>query len=196
MAGGESAIHSSIEGAEDDGDQSRADLRGIDPPVTGSDVVVGITASGTTPYVNAALEEAKGRGAETVLITCNSASIGQGVIALDTGPEVLPGSTRLKAGSATKMVLNMISTGAMALSGRIYEGLMVGTQPVNRKLKKRAVGIVASLSGLDHDAAAGLLEEAGMSIAVAIIMKRKGIDARSAARILEETGGDIRKALE
>lgn len=196
MAGGESAVRSSIEDAEDDGRQARADLRGIDPPVSESDVVVGISASGTTPYVTAALEEAKVIGAETVLVTCNPACAGQRVIALDTGPEVLPGSTRLKAGTATKMALNMISTGAMALSGRIYEGLMVGTQPVNNKLKQRAAGIVAFLTGLDPEAAAGLLEEAGMSIAAAIVMKRKGIDARSAARSLEEAGGDLRKALE
>jgi len=118
------------------------------------------------------------------------------VIALDTGPEVLPGSTRLKAGTATKMVLNMISTGAMALSGRIYDGLMVGTQPVNAKLNRRAVGLVSFLTGLDREAAQESLKEADMSIAAAIIMKRKGVDAASAARILEEKGGDFRAALE
>jgi N-acetylmuramic acid 6-phosphate etherase len=196
MAGGDGAIRSSVEGAEDDGELAAADLRGIDPPLSDRDVVAGISASGTTPYVTAMLEEAKALGAQGVLITCNPACAGQRVIALDTGTEVLPGSTRLKAGSATKMVLNMISTGAMALSGRIYRGLMVGTQPVNTKLKERAVGIVASLTGLERETAAGMLEEAGMSIATAVIMQRKDVDAPSADRILEEAGGDFRKALE
>jgi N-acetylmuramic acid 6-phosphate etherase len=117
------------------------------------------------------------------------------VIALDTGPEVLPGSTRLKAGTATKLALNQISTGAMALSGRVFEGYMVGAQPVNVKLRGRAIRIVADLTGLDDEAAARLLHEAGNRIAVAVLMNRSKLDARKAARLLEKHRGHLANAI-
>jgi len=131
LAGGEEALRTSIEGAEDDANAAAEALAALDPPAGEADVVVGITASGTTPYVLGGLAAARTRGAITGLIHCNpgAAAAADHLVALATGPEVLPGSTRLKAGTATKLVLNTLTTGAMALSGRVYEGYMVGVNP-------------------------------------------------------------------
>ncbi len=193
MAGGDAALLSGIEGAEDDREQGRADVADAGP----DDLVVGIAASGTTPYVRAALEAAAERGAATALLCCNPA-VRDGadiVIVLDTGPEVLPGSTRLKAGTATKMVLNMISTGAMALSGRVYAGYMVGMRPVNAKLRRRAARIVSALTEKGEDEAFRLLDEADGQIPVAVLMGRLGLDVSAAERRLKEAGGVLRDAL-
>ena len=191
IAGGERALRISAEGAEDDRDQAEADICGVMPPISAADVIVGITASGSTPYVLAILEVARSRGAKTVLICCNPrpAIAADIVIALATGPEVLAGSTRLKAGTACKLVLNMISTGAMALSGYVYEGLMVNVRPVSTKLRRRAARIVAALTGLDHAAAEQALESAGDRIAVAVLIAREGLSAAAAERRLEAAGG-------
>jgi len=225
IAGGRRALVESVEGAEDDVEQAVKDMDSIAPPVyrtiiraavCARDVVVGIAASGRTPYTLAALRRARAKGAGTILLCCNppvsrtiiravEESVADVTIVLETGAEVLPGSTRLKAGTATKMVLNMISTGALALSGYVYEGRMVGVRPTNSKLRERAIGIVRDLTGLssarisDHNTgsdAERMLQAAGGSIPIAMIMARKGTDAASAASLLEKAGGRLREALE
>ncbi len=198
IAGGETAIRSSVEGAEDDEAQARADIASMQPPIGPLDVVVGIAASGRTPYVRAALDEAHVRGACTALVACNpvNATAADIVIAMDTGPEVVAGSTRLKAGTATKMVLNMISTGAMVSSGRIYDGLMVGMRPVNAKLRRRAKDIVAALAPCEPAQASEYLEAAQDDIATAILMARTGVDRTTARERLERAHGNLRRALE
>ncbi|GMV92055.1 MAG: hypothetical protein AMXMBFR82_18330 [Candidatus Hydrogenedentota bacterium] len=198
IAGGDAALRSSGEGVEDDEAAAVADLGALQPKLCEHDVVVGIAASGTTPYVHAGLAEAKRHGAYTCLLCCNPSahSIADWTIALDTGPEVLPGSTRLKAGTATKLVLNMISTGAMALSGRIFEGYMVGVKPMNAKLRKRATRIVAALTGLPESEADTQLRVAGDDIRVAVLMKRRGVPRDQAEAQLTESKGNLRAALE
>lgn len=198
MAGGETALRRSMEGAEDDRAQAALDLAALEPPLNKNDLMIGITASGTAPYVLAALAKAGADGVETVLITCNP-ECDKGIwrtITLRTGPEVLAGSTRLKAGTATKMVLNMISTGAMALSGHMYEGWMVGLQPMCAKLERRAGRIIQALTGKDEGDAAALFKSAKGRIPVAVLMAKKGLDAQAAAALLEETGGSLRSALD
>ena len=188
MAGGEQALRTGVEGAEDDRNQGVADIHALD--LTGRDLVVGIAASGTTPYVRAALDAAAQLGATTALICCNPA-VTEGarhIIALDTGPEILAGSTRLKAGTATKLVLNTLSTGAMALSGYVYDGLMIGMRPVNQKLWQRAIRIVSSIGNVDEARAESLLHETSGHIATAILMARRGMGLEEARRILAETG--------
>lgn len=196
IAGGDRALRDSVEGAEDDADLGAGDLAALDPGP--KDVVIGISASGTAPYVRGALEAAGAAGARTVLLCCNprcavNASLR---IAINSGPEVLAGSTRLKAGTATKMVLNMISTGAMARAGRVYEGYMVGVRPANRKLVDRAVRILAALTGVGDGEARGLLEQAGNDVPTALVMARKGLDAEAAWRALEAAGGHVRDVLD
>jgi N-acetylmuramic acid 6-phosphate etherase len=198
MAGGDRALRDSVEGAEDDTAQAITDLNAMHPPVADSDMVMGITASGTTPYVRAGLDHARSVGAATALVCCNpvepeAASI---VIALNTGAEVLAGSTRLKAGTATKLVLNQFTTGAMALSGYVFDGLMIGVEPSNTKLRKRAVGIIAELSGCTEAEADDRLTQAEGSIPVAVLMDRLSIEADEAAQRLDAAGGRLRAALE
>lgn len=196
MAGGDRALRESVEGAEDDENAAKADVNRI--RVSGKDVVVGIAASGTTPYVLGGLRAAAANGAYTVLLCCNPSAHAKAdvVIALDTGPEALAGSTRLKAGTATKMALNMISTGAMARAGRIHDGLMVNMRPSNAKLHKRAVRMVATLTGLDEPAALDALESAEGNIAAAVIMTKKNLSVSDANKLLDESGGSLRAALE
>ncbi len=198
IAGGDEALRHSIEGAEDDEDQALRDLEALDPPPSSSDIVIGITASGTTPYVLAALKKAKVLDAKTAIICCNPVSldIADIVIALDTGPEILPGSTRLKAGTATKMVLNQISTGSMARAGYVFEGLMVGVRPVNAKLRRRCIRIVSELTGEAAPESEKLLDAAAGSIPMAVIMARAHVDAEEAEKRLETCAGDLRAALE
>ncbi|HIJ73607.1 MAG TPA: N-acetylmuramic acid 6-phosphate etherase, partial [Candidatus Hydrogenedentes bacterium] len=197
IAGGDAALRISAEGEEDNANSAVADIQFLKPPVGDNDVVAGITASGTTPYVLAALDEAKRRGAPTVLVCCNPTCRGKAdvVIAMGTGPEVLPGSTRLKAGTATKMVLNMISTGAMARAGNVYEGLMVGMRPTNAKLRGRAQRIVAVLCNTDETRAAELLRKADGAIAVAVLAEKMGIEPGAARARLDACRGILRDAL-
>jgi N-acetylmuramic acid 6-phosphate etherase len=196
IAGGEAALRNSVEGAEDDRPLARKDIENL--AVGPRDLVIGIAASANTPYTRAALETAAGKGARTALICCNPAcaSGADWIVALDTGPEVIPGSSRLKAGTATKMVLNMISTGAMARAGYLYEGLMVGMRPINAKLRRRAARIVADLTGLDEQQADALLSEAGDDIRVAVAMARRGWSRQTAENVLASTRGNLRAALE
>jgi N-acetylmuramic acid 6-phosphate etherase len=167
-------------------------------PVTMS--VVGVTASGTTPYVLAALKYARGRGATTVAITSNrkmpAARLAKIVIAAEVGPEVLTGSTRMKAGTAQKMVLNMLSTATMARLGHVYENLMIDVVQTNEKVTRRALRILAEASGRSVSAAEHALRAAGHNMRVALVMLKRTVDAQKARELLAATRGDLRQALE
>jgi len=197
IAGGVRALRESVELAEDDSEAGGAELAGLKPAVGQTDVVVGISASGRTPYVLGALDQAARRGAKTALLCCNPppGPEGRAAIVVETGPEVVAGSTRLKAGTATKMVLNMISTCAMARAGYVFEGYMVRVQPVSTKLMGRAARIVAALTGWNEADAKDLLKKADGSIGVAVLMARKGLAPAEARRKFEESGGSLRDAL-
>jgi len=201
IAGGDYALRHSIEGAEDDADQGARGVQALDPPLGPEDTLVGIAASGGTPYVLGALAHAKSVGARAVLVCCDPARRRDPrladalVIAPATGPEVLTGSTRLKAGTATKMVLNMISTGALTLAGFVCEGLMVEVRPVNVKLRRRAIRITATLAECDEAAAERLLDQANGHIPVAVLMAKRGLDAQEARGLLTSCGGALRAAL-
>lgn len=182
IAGGEIALTRSVEGAEDDTVQAEQDMDALQ--LVADDFVLGIAASGTTPYTVHAVQCAARSGVRTAFLCCTpvpqcKADI---IIALDTGAEVLPGSTRLKAGTATKMALNIISTGAMARAGFVYRGRMVYMKPINAKLKARAVRMVAELCGIGEDEALGLLEAAGWEIAVALAMQSEGNDVEQSRK--------------
>jgi len=198
IAGGDSALRNAVEGAEDDADQGAADLSAI---ATGPrDVVVGIAVSGKTPYVAGALRHARAVGAATVALSCNPAalisSLADVAIAPVVGPEILTGSTRLKSGTAQKMVLNMLSTASMIRIGKAYENLMVDLSISNRKLKTRAIGIVTEATGCDAEEAEALLAASGQDVKLAIFMKVTGLDAGPAQEILKDSGGFLREAIE
>ncbi len=201
IAGGDHALRHSVEGAEDDANQGARDLQALDPPIGPNDTLVGIAASGTTPYVLGALAHARSVGARAALLCCNPACrrdphlVDTLVIALAAGPEVLTGSTRLKAGTATKMALNMISTGALTLAGFVYQGLMVEVRPVNAKLRLRAIRITAALTDLDEPAAERFLDQADGRIPVAVLMAKRGLNPRQAQDLLAARGGTLRAAL-
>jgi N-acetylmuramic acid 6-phosphate etherase len=190
IAGGERALRESIEGEEDNRDAGMADLDRLEPRPR--DFVVGIAASGSTPYVVAALERAKCHGCTTALVCCHPAPAARAdiMICLTTGPEALAGSTRLRAGTATKMVLNIISTGAMALSGYVYQGLMVEMKPSNIKLRLRAAGIVDAITGIGQAQATELLQAAHWSIPTAIVMAVRQVGQPAAHALLRN--GDAR----
>ncbi len=196
MAGGEPAMFRSVEGAEDHLELGRAEMARLD--VSAQDSVVGIAASGRTPYVIGALQEARARGALTISLACTFPAplhqIAELYIAPLTGPEVIEGSTRMKAGTATKLVLNMISTTVMIKLGKTYGNLMVDVQPTNQKLRERARRMVERTTGLPSDEAQALLERAG-DVKTAIVMHHTGL-ARDAARTrLAAAGGSVRRAL-
>jgi len=197
IAGGDRALTVAVEGAEDSAAQGGEDLRSMD--VGPGDAVVGITASGTTPYVLGALATARESGAATIGLVCNAgspvAAAADIAIEVATGPEVLAGSTRLKAGTATKMVLNMLSTGAMVRLGKTYGNLMVDLQATNDKLRARARRIVSAATRLDDAAAAKLLAEAGGEVKTAVVMHGLGVPADAARRRLDEADGCLRQAL-
>jgi len=197
IAGGGRAITQAVEGAEDDVRQGERELRAR--KLTRHDVVVGVTASGTTPYVLAALKYARGRGATTVAITSNRkmpvARQARIVIAAEVGPEVLTGSTRMKAGTAQKMVLNMLSTATMARLGHVYENLMIDVVLTNEKVAKRALRILAEASGKSVSAAEHALRAAGHNMRVALVMLKKGVQAREAKRRMAQAKGNLRAAL-
>ncbi len=197
IAGGDHALRNSIEGAEDDPSQAQRDLESLPTPISEHDFVIGITASGTAPYVHGALAYAKSVGATTALIACNPVAVDDAdiFVLIETGAEVLPGSTRLKAGTATKLALNQITTGAMARCGHIYEGYMVGVKAVNIKLRERTIRITGELLDLDTAAAEAVLEAAGGDIKVAVLMTRLGVDLTEAQARLQRTGGHLREAL-
>ncbi len=198
IAGGESALVRSSEAAEDDPEAGARDL--IASGFTKSDVLIGIAASGRTPYVLGAVAKAREIGAITCGISCVADSeLSRAVdfpIEPVVGPEVLTGSTRLRAGTATKMVLNMISTAAMVRLGYVYGNLMVNVQPTNRKLEDRARRIISQATGVDADRAAELLEQAGRSVRTAIVMEKRGVGRLEAEQLLKTSRGRVREALE
>jgi N-acetylmuramic acid 6-phosphate etherase len=197
IAGGEQALRNPIEGAEDDAGAGAAAVREVG--VRKDDTVCGITASGRTPYVKGALDHARSVGAFTVLVTCNPQGELRGdadcVIAPVSGPEVVAGSTRLKAGTATKMILNTLTTASLALSGKVYSNLMVDVRPSNEKLVKRAKWLIAHVTGVDEARAAELLEASGRNVKVAIVMEKRRVGREEAVRLLESHGGFLRRAL-
>lgn len=200
IAGGERAMFSAVEGAEDSPELGENDLRALN--LSDRDTVVGIAASGRTPYVVGGLIYAQSVGAVTASVSCVPdakisalAAPGHAAEAV-TGPEVLTGSTRLKAGSAQKMILNMISTAAFVLSGKTYGNLMADVVVTNGKLENRAVRIVAAASGCTEDEAARLLRESGQSAKTAIVMGLCGVGRDEAETLLERTNGHVRRAAE
>ncbi len=197
LAGGRRAVTGAVEGAEDSVRNAERELR--EEKLTRNDVVVGITASGTTPYTVGAMKYARKRGATTVAITSNrhmpAARLAKIVIAPEVGPEVLTGSTRLKAGTAQKMVLNMLSTAAMARLGHVYENLMIDAVLTNKKLWDRALRILAEASGQELSAAEDALRATGHNMRVALVMLKCGVSAQVARRRLVRARGNLRQAL-
>jgi N-acetylmuramic acid 6-phosphate etherase len=197
IAGGRRAITRAVEGAEDSERNGERDLRAI--RMTRKDVVVGIAASGTTPYVLGALKYARARGAMTVAVTSNLrvpvGRVAKIVIAPEVGPEVLTGSTRLKAGTSQKMVLNMLSTAAMARLGHVYENLMIDMMLTNEKLAERALRILAEASGKSVSAAEDALRAGGHDMRVALVMLKRGVGASEARKRLKAAREELRQAL-
>jgi N-acetylmuramic acid 6-phosphate etherase len=196
IAGGDSALRVSSEGREDELDGARAELAKL--KLTPRDAVLAIAAGGTTPYAIGALSIAKriARGCVTGFLTCTPVKRPIGcdhVIVLRTGPEVLTGSTRMKAGSATKMALNIISTTLMVQSGRVYENLMVDVRATNEKLRDRAARVVSQATGVERARAFEVLGEAGWSAKVAIVMVWRGCSRAEAERLLKRSGGRLGK---
>ncbi|MBE3596045.1 MAG: N-acetylmuramic acid 6-phosphate etherase [Hydrogenibacillus sp.] len=198
LAGGALAMTAAIEGAEDDIDAGSDDL--INLQVSERDAVVGITASGRTPYVKQALIHARRLGAVTIAIANNrGAEVSRLVdiaIELPTGPEVLTGSTRLKAGTAQKMVLNMLSTASMVLLGKTYKNLMIDLRPLNAKLIERARRMLMMLTGVSYAEAAQALSAADRQVKVALVMLLTGMTADEARARLRDTGGFVRPIIE
>lgn len=197
MAGGPEALHTAVENAEDDDDAGRAAVRGVN--IGPLDAVVGISASGRTPFVLGAIDQARRAGAFTVGLSCNAdsplgreAEVGIEVV---VGPEILTGSTRLKAGTAQKLVLNMISTIAMVRLGKVYGNLMVDLRATNAKLRARSERTVMLATGTDPQQAAEALDATGGWIKAAILMSETTLDADAAVRLLAEHGGRLRDAL-
>jgi N-acetylmuramic acid 6-phosphate etherase len=198
MAGGPKALASAVEVNEDSEELGQRDIARRRP--TRKDVVVGVSASGRTPYVVAAVAYAHARGAHTAAVTCNHetplASAADITIIADVGPEVISGSTRLKAGSAQKMVLNMITTGAMTRLGYVYENLMVNVHMQNSKLTERGIRILMCACKIDHEAAVQIIKSAGRSVPVALVMLKAKVDKPEAVRRLAKSDGNVRLAIE
>lgn len=197
MAGGKDAMFKAKEGAEDDADLCVEDLKNIS--FTEKDVLCGLTASGRTPYVIGGVNYAKSLGAKTISVTCNPESelskISDISIAPVVGPEVVTGSTRMKAGSAQKMVLNMLSTGAMIKFGKVYGNLMVDVQTTNKKLEERARKIVIEATGCSRDRAIELLYKTSNNVKLAIFMEMSELPLEDAKNMLDDCKGHIRNAL-
>ena len=200
IAGGDRALRCSVEGAEDRPEDGAAEI--IERHVRHRDVVCGIAASGRTPFVWGALEEASKRDATTVLITCNpdwqrrtTCGCVDRAIVLDVGPEVVAGSSRLKAGTATKLVLNTITTGAMIRLGKVYDNLMVDLLPANAKLRERSRRMVCRIAEVDDEQAEASLAQSNGAVKTAVLVCR-GLTVEDAERLLAEHGGVLRRALE
>lgn len=198
IAGGRRALTDAVEGAEDSGARGVREIAAR--RVGANDVVVGIAAAGTTPFVLAALREARKRKAFTVALTANRgatiAKLARVTIAPETGAEVITGSTRMKAGTAQKMVLNMLSTGAMVRAGRVYDNLMIDVAMTNEKLRRRAVRILEQASGKTALAAEHALRQSGHDLRTALVMLKTGATRDEARKRLAAARGDLRKALE
>jgi N-acetylmuramic acid 6-phosphate etherase len=197
IAGGPRAIRNPVEGAEDNRAQARRDLQEIG--LSKHDALVGLAASGTTPYVISAIAYAKQKGALTIGVTANRNSpltrAAEIAIAPNVGPEVLTGSTRMKAGTAQKMVLNMLSTASMVRLGHAYDNLMIDLTKTNKKLKDRAGRILTEASGKELSAVEHALRQSEHNLRVALIMLKRGFSAELARKALLEAGGNLRRAL-
>jgi N-acetylmuramic acid 6-phosphate etherase len=197
IAGGRRAITGAVEGAEDSYAKGARDLRRN--KLTPRDVVVGIAASGATPYVLGALDYARKRRAVTVAITSNPGSplarAARIQIVPQVGPEILTGSTRLKAGTGQKLVLNMLSTAAMVRLGHVYDNWMIDVALTNQKLRRRGLRILSEASGRQPSAAAHALRQSGHDLRAALVMLKRGVTAREARNLLRRAGGNLRRAL-
>ncbi|RLS69762.1 MAG: N-acetylmuramic acid 6-phosphate etherase [Planctomycetota bacterium] len=198
IAGGHRALTNAIEGAEDNRQAGEEDLRGVE--LDAKDVVCGIATSGRTPYVLGGLAYAQSLGAATLGVTCNEVSelteVSDVLIAPVVGPEILSGSTRLKAGTATKMVLNMISTGTMIRIGKTYGNWMVDLRATNVKLKDRSIRIVSGITGLDRQRAESLLARCDGEVKTAIVSQALGVEKIEAQERLKAAAGRLRKAIQ
>lgn len=197
LAGGRAALSRAVEGAEDRADDAVRQLRRLRPGPGPADVLVAVSASGVTPYTRAALAAARAAGARTLLVTCAPDPAHRDLcdllVGLPVGPELIAGSTRLKAGTATKLALNAISTGAMIQLGAVYEGQMVALQATNRKLSLRARRIVGALCAVPEPDAARLLRRAGGRVKLAVAMGWIGGSRKKAEAALTEVEGDLRR---
>jgi N-acetylmuramic acid 6-phosphate etherase len=197
IAGGQAAMFRSQEGAEDRPQDGAAAMDAKN--ISASDVVMGIAAGGTTPFVHGALRRAIERGARTIFLACVEPVAGEPQVDVAirplVGPEVLTGSTRLKAGTATKLVLNTITTLAMVRLGKVYENLMVDLRASNDKLWDRGARIIATLTGLDRRQSLDLLKRAEGHVKAAIVMQKRSVDLTSAQNLLDKHGGHLRAAM-
>jgi N-acetylmuramic acid 6-phosphate etherase len=198
IAGGDTALRTSIEGAEDDPEASARDVAA--QTVSALDTVVGIAASGRTPYVLGALQEGSKHGALTIAVTnvlnSEASRLADITLCADTGPEALTGSTRLKAGTAQKLILNILSTGVMTLLGKTYSNLMVDVQATNAKLRDRAIRIVCAAAEVNKEVASDALERTGWSVKPAIAMVKTGLPGSDVKASLARRGGRLRYMLE
>ena len=198
MAGGPKALASAVEVNEDSEELGQRDIARRRP--TRKDVVIGLSASGRTPYVVAAVAYARARGAHTAAITCNHdtplAAAADIAVVAEVGPEVVSGSTRMKAGTAQKMVLNMITTGAMTRLGYVYENLMVNVHMQNSKLVERGIRILISACKIDRETAVHTIKSAGRSVPVALVMLKARVDKPEAVRRLAKSDGNVRLAID
>ncbi|MFA6582728.1 MAG: N-acetylmuramic acid 6-phosphate etherase [Elusimicrobiaceae bacterium] len=196
MAGGKNAVFKAKEGAEDDIKAGRTDILSV---AKKGDCVIGIAASGVTLYALSALSSARKLGCGTVFITCNplvAEFCADVMVIAETGPEALSGSTRMKAGTATKMILNAITTCAMVQNGKVYKNFMVDVQPVSRKLMARARSLITKIGGVSYKDSADLFKKSGYSVKIAIIMARRRVDAETARVLLSEAEGFLRRVIE
>ena len=198
IAGGKEAMYAAKEGAEDFEENGEQEIR--DKEILPPDIVCGLAASGRTPYVVGAINEAKKRGCKTILVTTvpkEQVDVQPDIIIdVPVGPEVVMGSTRMKSGTAQKMVLNMLTTGAMIRQGKVYENVMVDLQLTNKKLVERAKRIIMMFTDLDYDAATKILKEADNHVKTAIVMAIGNVEKEEAKALLEKKNGFIRKAIE
>ena len=197
IAGGLKAMFKSVEGAEDSTDLAESDLKNIE--LTDQDTVISIAASGRTPYAIGAINYANSVGALSVAVTCaensNMGKLAKIAIEVEVGPEVITGSTRMKAGTAQKMVLNIISTGVMVKSGKVFQNLMIDVQPSNNKLVDRATRIISAATGKSIEEASELLKRANNHVNVAIVMGKTDLDLESAKDLLKQNDGIVGKVI-
>lgn len=198
IAGGKVALTNAVEGAEDHPEFAIADLQELE--LDQKDVLVGIATSGRTPYVIAALKYARAQGAAAIAFTCNQenqlADVADLTICPVVGPEVVTGSTRLKAGTATKMVLNMLTTGAMVRTGKTYGNLMVDLRATNEKLVDRSIRILMAFTDLSRAAAESVLEDCHGELKTAIVSVKRNVSAETAEKLLKQAGGHLRQVLD
>ncbi len=198
MAGGPKALASASDVNEDEPELGRRDIARRRP--TRKDIVIGVSASGRTPYVVGATEYARSCGAKTAAVTCNANSnlskVADINICAEVGPEIVSGSTRMKASTAQKMILNMITTGAMTRLGYVYDNLMVNVHMKNAKLVERGIRVLIKVCGIDRETAIRTIKSAGKSIPIAVVMLKANVDKMEAVRRLQQSDGNVRLAIE